>query len=152
MSASSGFNPPIGGGWVVDESLLRFLLDLEIHKAQRLRYSISLVCLAAESATIGTGEPSPSSLAASVGRHIRSTDAVAPWACGWIGLLLIDAETVHLPRVLDRLTVRLEAVVWSAGGSSYPRTAGTAEDMLRQAVDLLRQAKQEGGNRLYVAS
>lgn len=152
MSESRGLGAFAGGGWLVDESLFRFLVDFEIQKAQRLRYSVSLVCFAVESASTGNGKVSASSLAESVTRFIRGTDAVAPWAQGWLALLLIDAETTHLPLILDRLTARLETIVWSAGGSCYPRTAARAEDMLRQAVDLMGRAKQEGGNRLYVAS
>jgi hypothetical protein len=141
-----------GGGWLVDESLFRFLVDLEIQKAQRLRYSVSLICFAVEPVSAGNGEASPSSLAESVTRCIRGTDAVAPWAQGWLALLLIDAEPTHLPLILARLAARLETAAWSAGGSSYPRTAARAEDMLRQAVELMGRAKDEGGNRLYVAS
>ncbi len=143
-----------GGGWLVDEVLFRLLVDFEIHKAQRLRYSVSIVCFAVEPASAGNGEASPPapSLADSVTRFLRGTDAVASWAQGWLSLLLVDAETTHLPSILERLTARLETVAWSAGGSCYPRTATRAEDVLRQAVDLMGKAKAEGGNRLYVAS
>lgn len=153
MIESRGFDQfPIGGGWLVDEPLFRSLVNFEINKAQRLRYSVSVVCFAVEPALTATGEASPSSVADTITRYLRRTDAVAPWAEGWVSLLLIDAETTHLPSILDRLTTRLEAVAWSAGGSSYPRTAIQAEDMLHQAVDLMGRARQEGGNRLYVAS
>jgi len=153
MSEQRSFGPlPAGGGWLVDELLFRLLVDLEIQKAQRLRYSVSLVCFAVEPVSAGNGEASPSSVAESVTRHLRGTDAVASWSQGWLSLLLIDAETTHLPSIIHRLTTRLETVGWSAGGSSYPRTATRAEDMLRQAMDLMGRAKEEGGNRLYVAS
>ena len=154
MSESSGFAPLSvsgGGGWLVDEALFRLLVEFEIQKAQRLRYSVSLVCFAAEPRASGNGEMR-ASLAADVTRSLRGTDAVASWAQGWLLLLLIDAETTHLPSILDRLTARLQTAGWSAGGSCYPRTAMRAEDMLRQAVDLMDRAKAEGGNRLYVAS
>jgi hypothetical protein len=148
---SQSLAPLSGGGWLVDESLFRFLVDFEIQKAQRLRYSISLVCIAAELAQTGNGQAS-ASLAESLTRHIRGTDVVVPWTQSSLALLLVDAETTHLPLILERLTARLEAVTWSAGGASYPRTAARAEEMLRQAVDLLGRAQEEGGNRLYVAS
>ena len=151
MSESHGFDPLVSGGWLVDESLFRSLTDFEIKKAQRLRYSLALVCLALEPISHGNGKASPSSLAETVRRYVRSTDAVAAWAQGWLSLLLIDAETTHLPLIVERLTGRLDAV-WSAGGSCYPRTATRTDDMVRQAVSLLDQAQREGGNRLYVAS
>jgi len=149
MSELHRFGPLAGGGWVVDEALFRFLVDFEIQKAQRLRYSVSLVCFAAEPASGGNGELS---LAERVTRYIRSTDAVTASAQGWLALLLVDAETTHLPLILERLATRLETDMWSAGGSCYPRTAARTEDMLGQALDLLSRAKEEGGNRLYVAS
>jgi len=136
----------------VDESLFRFLVDFEIQKAQRLRYSVSLVCFAVEPSAAGNGEASASTVAESVVRYLRGTDAVALWDQGWLAMLLVDAETTHLPAIVSRLTTRLETVGWSAGGSCYPRTAARADDMLRQAVDQLTRAKEEGGNRLYVAS
>ena len=153
MSESRGFEPlHAGGGWLVDESLFRFLMDFEVQKAQRLRYSVSVVCFAVEPATTGNGEASPSTVAEGIARYLRGTDAVASWTRGWLAILLVDAETTHLPSILDRLTTRLETVAWSAGGSCYPRTATRAEDMLRQAMDSMGRAKEDGGNRLYVAS
>src|SRR3989442_5635402 len=140
MSEWSGFGPlSVGGGWLVDELLFRLLVDFEIHKAQRLRYSVSIVCFATEPATAGNGEASPlsPSLAESVTRFLRGTDAVASWAQGWLSLLLVDPETTHLPSILDRLTARLETPAWSAGRSCHPRTATRAQGMLRPAVELI---------------
>jgi GGDEF domain-containing protein len=152
LTESRGLDPLSGGGWLVDESVFRFLVDFEIQKAQRLRYSVSLVCFAFEPSATGNGEASAASVAESIVRYLRGTDAVALWAQGWLAMLLVDAETTHLPAILNRLTTRLETVGWSAGGSCYPRTAARADDMLRQAVDSLTRAREEGGNRLYVAS
>jgi hypothetical protein len=151
MSEWRGFGPlSVGGGWVVDELLFRLLVDFEIQKAQRLRYSISLVCFAVERSQPENRE-SAQSLLESVTRCIRGTDAVTSGADGWLHLLLVDAETTHLPLILHRLTARVETLAWSAGGSCYPRTASRAEEMLRQSVHLMGRAREEGGNRLYVA-
>jgi len=153
MSEMRGGPLSVGGGWLVDEMLFRLLVDFEIQKAQRLRYSIALVCFAvARGDAPENGQASTPSLAERITRYLRGTDAVASWAQGWLSLLLVDAETSHLPAILQRLTTNLERVVWSAGGSCYPRTATRAEDMLRQAIALMDKAKDEGGNRLYVAS
>lgn len=153
MSEWRGFGPvSVGGGWLVDEFLFRLLVDFEIQKAQRLRYSVSVVCFAVERSAAGNGEASAAAITESITRNLRGTDAIASWSQGWLFILLIDAETTHLPLILERLTTRLEPVGWSAGGSCYPRTATRSEDMLRQAVDLMGRARDEGGNRLYVAS
>ena len=151
MTEPCGLEPlSAGGGWMIDESLFRLLLDLEIHKAQRLRYSVSIVCFTMESSAAGGGEASAASIAENIARRLRVTDAVAVWTEGRLFFLLIDAEMTHLPTIVERLTTHLSG--WSAGGSSYPRTAARAEDMLGQAAAMLTRAREEGGNRLYVAS
>ena len=154
MSSSPGSAPLAGGGWLIDEALFRFMVELEVHKAQRLRYSVSLVYFSIErAATVtGNGEESHTAMAQTIARHLRSTDAVALWTQGWLALLLVDAEANHLSSIVERLTARFETAFWSAGGSCYPRTAARAEEMLRQAVEMLTRARNEGGNRLYVAS
>ncbi len=152
MTEGPGVGPlPVSGGMIVDESLFGLLVDFEIQKARRLRYSISLVYFDMKPESGGNGEPTVrESLAERVTRHLRSTDAVAVSSRGWVSLLLIDAETTHLPSILQRMTARLSG--WSAGGSCYPGTAMRAEDMQTQAVESLIRAKETGGNRLYVAS
>ena len=153
VSESRPFRPlSVGGGWLIDDQLFRFLVDFEIQKAQRLRYCVSLVCLAAEVASTEPHDPSTASLAEIVTRYIRGTDAVVPWAPGSLALLLIDAESIDLPPILRRLMARLGTIAWSAGGSCYPKTASRPDDLLRQAVDLMVRAKEEGGNRIYVGS
>jgi hypothetical protein len=142
----------VGGGWLVDVPLFKLLVDFEIQKAQRLRYSVSLVCFDVDRPSTGNGKTPAPVLAENVTRHLRGTDAVAAWTQGWVGLLLVDAEATHLPLIVQRLTARLDASGWSAGGSCYPRTATRGDDMLRQALDLMGRARGEGGNRLYVAS
>lgn len=152
VNTSRGLEPLSGGGWLVDESLFRFLVHFEIQKAQRLRYSVALVCLEVEPPSGANGESEPASLAGTIVPSLRGTDAVAPWNLSSLALLLIDAETDHLLAIIDRLTRRLQMATWSAGASCYPRTAAHADVMLRQALDSLTRAKEEGGNRLYVAS
>jgi hypothetical protein len=154
MSESRGFWPsPGGGGWLVDDTLFRLLVDFEIQKAQRLRYSIAVVCVTVDGAPAGNREASAAaSVAESLARQLRSTDAVASWAQGWFYLLLVDAEPVHLSPIVGRLTTRLEMVGWSAGGACYPGNAIRADDMLRQSVDLMVRARAAGVNKLYVES
>lgn len=153
MSESRGFRSSASrGGWLVDEPLFRFLVDLELQKAQRLRYSVAVVYLTVGAIPSGRGDVSLPSLAEALTGSIRGTDAVAVSTGGILAILLIDAEAAHLPAIVDRFRAPLEKMAWSAGGSCYPRTAARAEDMLRQAAALLARAQEEGGNRLYVAS
>ncbi len=153
MSEWHGLRPQTdAGARVVDDLMFRFLVDLEIQKARRLRYCVSLVCLAVESAPADTRKLSLPSLVEILTRYTRGTDVLARWAPASLALLLVDAETTHLPSIIRRLTAHLETINWSAGGSCYPKTATRSDDMLRQAVDSMVRAKAGGGNRLYVAS
>ncbi|SRR6266513_1011414 len=153
MGDEHSLNRPFqAGARVVDDEMFRLLVDLEVEKAHRLRYCISLAYLTTAGVPTETWEPPVSSLTENVTRHLRSTDLVAPRTPTSLSVLLVDAETSHLPLILRRLTAGLEAVGWSAGGSCYPKTAIRAEDMLRQAADLMAKAQGEGGNRLCVAA
>ena len=148
MSERRELKPPEGSGAsIIDGELFRFLVDIEVRKAQRLRYCVSLVCLAANLRP----HPSEPPFAEIVARHIRATDAVAPWVSSALALLLVDAEVTSLPSIVRRLTKDLPTE-WSAGGSGYPRTATGAEDLLRQATDMMHEAQKDGETRLYLAT
>jgi len=142
--------PPSGGAWIVDSLGFRRLVDMEIQKAQRLRYCISLICIAAELRSSEMEQLAAPSLDEIISPHIRSTDVVACSAFPSLALLLIDAEVTNLPSIVRRLTTRLEMFLWSAGGACYPSTATRAEELFDQALDLMMKAKRDGGNRLYL--
>lgn len=134
------------GALIVDGEFLRFLVDNEIRKAQRLRYCVSLVRMAA-------GPTSPAYLSEPavlerVAGHLRATDVVVPQE-STLGLLLIDADVAHLPAIVERLATVL-GIPWSAGGACYPRTATRIEDLLRQADETMLKAQRDGGSRLYL--
>ena len=147
MSERPELKSPNGSGAsIIDSKLFRFLVDIEVRKAQRLRYCVSLVCIGANPRR----HPSEPPFAEIIARHIRATDVVAPWVPSALALLLVDAEVASLPSIVRRLTKDLPAE-WSAGGSGYPRTATGAEDLLRQATDMMLEAQKDGGARLYLA-
>jgi len=153
MSEWPGVRPHgSAGAAVVDDMLFRFLVGLEVQKARRLRYCVSLVCLVAEVDASETAEPPGPSLAPLITGHLRGTDVVAPWDPTALVLLLVDAEKAELPAILRRLTSRLAARGWSAGGSCYPQNATHPDVMLSEAVAMMHRAKNEGGNRLCVAA
>src|SRR5262249_46342082 len=97
-----------------------------------------------------TERPAAWSLAEIITPLIRSTDVVACWTLPSLASLLVDADIPSLPSIVHRLTTRLEMFIWSAGGACYPRTAARAEDLFHQALDLMMQARKDGGKRLYL--
>ena len=145
----------------VDERLFSFLLHHEVHKATRLQYPLSLLCLSPD---LGSSEAPPAltnRLARAASRHVRTTDVGSLLPPSSIALLLIDAEARHLRGILQRLrdalplslaeTGRERHFTLSAGGGCYPQTAPTANALLQQVVDLMTRAQAEGGNRLHLA-
>lgn len=146
---------------LVEENLFKFLLDLEVQKAMRLQYPVSVICMAPD---LKPGQVDPSftkHVAEMALRRIRVTDVVTTLSQSSIGVLLIDAETWTLPIIHQRVKEELEAhpltaggrerhVTWSAGGGCYPQTATSGRYLLRQAIDLTVRARGEGGDRLFL--
>jgi hypothetical protein len=134
-----------GGAHIVDEEVFRLLVDMEIRKAERLRYLVSVICVDVET------EESLAGAVKMMAPVIRSTDALAARDRSTVAVLLVDAEPASLPTILQRLkSAGLETVGWSAGGACYPETASSAEELLGQALDLMAKAKQDGGRRFYL--
>ena len=137
------------GARTVDASLFRLLVDLEIRKAQRLRYCLCVLCIRAHAMT---AELMPSALFLDhFRRQLRTTDVVAPWPPAASAFLLVDADWGDIPAVVTRITCELADGSWSAGGVCYPRTNVTGDEILRQASRLLEQALEDPVKRLHLA-
>ena len=136
--------PP--GARVVDAELFRLLLDFELQKARRLRYCLSVVDLKSEiRAQTGTaGE----SFAQIVARRIRSTDVATERARDVVSLLLIDADLTTLPTILRRVIADFEALSWSAGVASYPKSGNNPDELIEQASAMLTQPGANGGREI----
>jgi hypothetical protein len=140
-----------GGAHIVDNDVFGLLVDMEIRKAQRLRYWVSLICVDVEPETAVSDAVPSGAAARMVAPVIRSTDAVVARDPSTVALLLIDAEASNLPTILQRLKAAgLETVPWSAGGACYPQTATSAQELFDQALQMMAQAKHDGGRRFYV--
>ena len=149
LRTEAGPRPTRGGAQIVDDDVFRLLIGMEIQKARRLRYLVSVVCIHVEAET---GSADASAAVKMVASLIRSTDAVAARDQSTVALLLIDAEASNLPAILQRLEVALEALPWSAGGACYPQTAASAEELLTQAATMMARARRDGGRRFYIST
>jgi hypothetical protein len=143
--------------------LFRYLLDLEIEKANRLRYCVSLVCLTPD---LLDPQPEPElmhGIARTVLRQLRRTDLASILSPDVVGLFLVDTEPGVLGRILDRVAnarlpegrrfVRGRQVVSVSGGAScYPITAPDRTALFREASHLMHRARREGGDRLILPS
>jgi diguanylate cyclase (GGDEF)-like protein len=145
---------------VVDERTFSLVLQLELHKATRLRYCFSVLCVTPDL----NGDMTPDvirRLARVMVQHLRRTDLVTRLKAPGLAVLLIDAEPRSLEVIvrrvqdglaLQRITAKRLAseVTLSAGGACFPLTAQSSAEVISQAVDLMTRAQRDGGNQLYV--
>jgi hypothetical protein len=149
------------------EAFFRYLLDLEVEKAARLRYRVSVVCLVPDLPIRLQSQLPVRELSEHIARialgHLRRTDSATTFPDGSVGLLLIDADPRALNRIVGRaggatlggrarFAYRGETISVSGGGSCYPLTASTASAALLHAIELMRLAKEGGGDRLLMGS
>ena len=146
---------------LVDQRSFTFVLNHEVQKAIRLQYCFSILCLTPDFPPRYADLTFANQMAKVAISHLRTTDVASILPPSSVALLLVDAEARNLPAILQRLKEALEplslsvkggegGVTLSAGGGSYPQTATSGSELLRQAIDLMTQAKAEGGNRLHL--
>jgi hypothetical protein len=145
----------------VSARLFRYLLDLEVEKALRLRYRVSLLCVTPDVAAGPGAGALVRHIARVAAEHLRRTDVAAVLSPGAAGLLLLDAGPRTLAAILDRIGDAGEAgrprfahggqvATVSGGGGSYPDTAPSGAALLDQTIGLMRRARREGGDRLLL--
>lgn len=133
-----------GHAQVVAEDLFHFLVSLEVQKAQRLRYVVSVVYLDVESHARAL------EMSGALARRLRAVDTVTVCDGSAVALMLVDAGPADLLGIVGRLQdAWLHDLAWSAGGACYPQTATSADDLVAQALDMMTRAKRDGGGRLY---
>ncbi len=135
----------------VGPRLFGFILNQEIHKAIRLQYPLSLLCLTPDRPLGMITSALIHRLATVITGRVRATDLAASLDPSTVAILFVDAEARNLSGILDRLKEELQPglhLTVSAGGGSYPETAFGGAELLQQAIDLMRRAKAEGGDRL----
>lgn len=151
-----------GSEYLVDRALFDRLLNIELHKAGRFLYAVSVLCLTVDHPT-GTAEQRFWDSLTRLGvNELRGTDVVASLHSGVAGILLVGAEIQDLRGILARVRPTLEGLIGkagtsglytlSAGGGCYPHTAKSGSELLKQAVELMNRAQTDGGNRAYLPS
>jgi hypothetical protein len=144
-------------GTVVDENTFTLVTELEVRKAVRLQYYVSL--LAIQPDPEGDAQhPNPDKLARQlaqvISRQVRGTDLICfTSAFPHLHLLLVSTDLPNLPVVIQRITQEVsrhvfqvngqrKPVALSMGGACFPTTAGTREDLVSQVASLVTEARQ----------
>ena len=140
---------------VVDESAFRILLRLEAAKALRFGYSVSVACFCPDLPPGLARARWIEETARRLSGRVRATDVAAPLDDATLGLLLVDADTRALDRILarvheagDEATRVLRGAAWpvlvSAGAASYPETTTSGRDLVAEARRLLASGGPAG--------
>ena len=146
-----------------------FLFDLEVKKAIRYQYFVTVLFLELD---YGDGEGAvaagPHSRSEQLGvvaellrDELRATDVIGRQADDRFSILLHHADDANTMRIGERLRRRVADYVFSQGlegrrtvsigGACFPTSGNYPEDLLSEADRMLQRAKHEGGNKIYVA-
>jgi hypothetical protein len=153
--------PALASGTSLDEQVFRLVLALEVEKAARLRYYVSLVRLAADVPGSEIEPTAGEQIARTALHQLRRTDVGTVFADGTVALLLVDADPRALSSILDRAAGAARPGAWrfpvgtstvsvSAGGSCYPATVTSGGELVGEATELMRRAQALGGDRLLL--
>jgi hypothetical protein len=113
------------GAPMVNQDLFRFISALEVQKAIRIRYPISLLTI------IFRPDAEPRRVADSIARVIRCTDVMTYQAAQTtLQILLVDASLDDTTSVIQRLREHMSpGDAWDWRVKSFPETATSLEDL-----------------------
>jgi diguanylate cyclase (GGDEF)-like protein len=151
---------------IVNQDLFNYLLDLEVKRATRYSYFLSLLFLEIDQ----ENRPEVSDTAAKlILNEIREVDIVGKVEAKRFSVLL-QAETKPTLYIAERIRTRILnysfnnkepggsrqtgekdlKITVSVGGACFPTHGSDAEELTAQALLLLDKARVEGGNKVYV--
>jgi hypothetical protein len=138
---------------IVDDETFSHLAELQTRQAGRLQYAVSALTLYVEGDTSG----SAAQLAAVMSGAIRSSDVIGIVAgAGITRILLVGGDLDDLGSIIQRIVTEMRAhgfadltAVLSIGGASFPATATSAQELLRQADALADEVRQDPTSARY---
>lgn len=144
------------GASLIDEELLAFITELEVRKAIRLQYYVSLLGIepdvraeAQEPAVIAR------QLAELIRAELRGTDLIAlEESPSRLHVLLVNAHLYNLPAIIERIIGQVsrhrfevddkaQALGLSIGGACFPTSARGREDLFGQVTVLVAEARRD---------
>ena len=137
-------DPRIPRSRLLPPSAFDFVLESELRRAVRAQNFLTLVVLETrrewEGLTLSADEGVVSEVADIVSREVRGTDPIGFTDNGTLSLLLLDADSDHSTRVVDRVMARVDYYDFptplriAVGAACYPTHAVDVDSLKRQAV------------------
>jgi hypothetical protein len=145
---------------VVDEDSFILVTELEVRKAIRLQYPVSMLAIYPD-VPDGEGVPEPcrlgEQLAGVISRLVRSTDLIGLSASSAnLHALLVDVPSEDLPVVIQRISEEVsrhrfrfeddrKAVTVRVGSACFPTTAVSSHGLLAEAGLRAREPRPDRG-------
>jgi GGDEF domain-containing protein len=141
MTSSSFYEE---GSKVLTPSAFEFVLDSELKRAVRSQNYLTLVMVEAsrewDGMTVAADDGMVREVAEIIGDEVRDTDLLGHPEAGMLALVLLDANSEHSTKVIDRLVSRMEdhdfpgRLRIAVGAACYPTHAVDAATLKRQAM------------------
>jgi len=153
---------------VLRKQLFDFLFDLEVKKAIRYQYFVTVLFLEMDwgdgEGAIEAGRHSRNDLLRVVAEllrdELRATDVIGRQDDDRFSILLHHADDSNTVRIAERLRRRVADYVFasgmdgrrtvSIGGACFPTNGNYSDDLLTAAERMLQRAKHDGGNKVHV--
>jgi diguanylate cyclase (GGDEF)-like protein len=154
---------------VLRKQMFDFLFDLEVKKAIRYQYFVTVLFLELDcgggKGAVDAGPHSRSEqlrvVAELLRDELRATDVIGRQTDDRFSILLHHTDDANTVRVGERLRRRVADYVFSQGlegrrtasigGACFPTNGNYPDDLISEADRMLQQAKQDGGNKVFVA-
>jgi GGDEF domain-containing protein len=148
----------------VDPDTFMLVVELELRRAIRLQYYVSLLALQADveqSAELADRAALHREVAETIRDQIRSTDVVSVMPSSHLlEVVLVSTYLDNLPAIIDRIAIAASAqagdaegsmsrMTLSIGGACFPTTARERAELVHQAESLSMEARAEPGTSGY---
>ena len=144
---------------ITDRKFFDFILNVELFRALRYSYMVTLFTVVLDPVAIGNGSELSSQLGEVVLSQVRSTDIVAQGEGNIFYVILPFAGLTEAKKVAERLRVRTKEHAFvvgdtkvqttlSLGCARFPTDASDSRELLFKSAELLEKALRQGGNQL----
>jgi hypothetical protein len=151
--------------FVLDHETFALIAELEVRKAVRLQYFVSLLAIHPDVDGGPPPEDLDQQLAQVVRSEVRGTDVIGLQGTSGLHILLTNAPLDDLAAIIERITRAVNRHVFkvqdqrlpvtlSTGGSCFPTTARGRDDLFGQVHMLAAEAREQrtGRSRYRLAS
>lgn len=124
--------------WVVDDGMFKFVVEMEVRKAHRIQYPLSVLTIIRQPPPTSTGSATLADvdpIVASISRAIRGADLIGLVPTGpALHVLLVGAYLDDTDGVIERIREEVpQESTMRFGVACFPATASTAEELLGRA-------------------